>query len=570
MSFTGWAVTLGGVTVTFACDQETVCETTETLLDGVLNAPPDGLGLPGVRSNDVVYPQRDGARHFDDYYLQRFITLVGTVGPDEPACASCTTARQQLAELVKQWRRSCCDIEMVIHTPCDGQYVEGTPILGEQTIRRNLIRNPSFEENLNFWSVPSDTFCRGYDRCYTEDGGTTWCYSNPVDGDFTTSRGTDGGWVGAGYFRLTNDIPPTMPGVGFTYAPTSTVTEIDVTETETYTSSAYLRTSDPMDVVAQILWFDSIGALIGVSSGSSVEVGTGWTRVHVTATAPEGVDHAHAQWATTEVADWTAGDTLDIDGALFEVGAELLPYFDGDTADTDPVDDPTVGEQVIYNLWAGNPNLSISVQSTQTYEENLDRTLFGPVGIVGRPRVFEYKWQPRAENIADFTALFVSPDQRMYVLDECGTPGYQECRTITPGVSATCRTYDLCYSAGGRCYTDAGSVSLTFPVTAPVTGTERVYPLIVLYPGLSYPTIENMSSSEFIKFNGVVAGEPIQINTENGTAEGVQTGASYTHLLGGSIFMSMVPGNNEFRMFTNASEDTGTAEVCWRPTVVSI
>lgn len=570
MSFTGWAVTLGGVTVTFACDQETPCATTELLLDGVLNAPPSGLGLPGVRSEDQTYPQRDGVKHFDDWYLPRFITLVGTIGPDEPECSMCTTARQQLAALLAEWRRSCCDIELVIHTPCDGQFVEGVPILGEQSIRRNLIRNPSFEEDAQFWAIPSDTFCRGYDRCYTEDGGTTWCYSNPVDGDFTTSVETDGGWVGNNYFRLTNDIPPTMPGIGFTYAPTAGVTELAVTETNTYTSSAYLRASDPMDVVAQILWFDSLGALIGVSSGSAIEAGTDWTRVHVTATAPEGVDHAYAQWATTEVADWTAGDTLDIDGALFETGPDLLTYFDGDTADSYPVDDPTVGEQVIYNLWAGNPNLSVSIQSVQTYEENLDRSLYGPVGVVGRPRVFQYEWLPRDEQIANFTARFDGTDQRMYVLDECGTPGFQECRTITPGVAATCRTYDLCYTSGGRCYTDNASVSLTFPVTAPVRGTERVYPLIVLYPGLSYPTVENMSSSEFIKFNGVVTGEPIQIDTENGTAEGVQTGASYTHLLGGSIFMSMVPGNNDFRMFTNASEDTGNAQVCWRDSIVGI
>lgn len=569
MSFTGWAVTLGGVTVTFACDQETTCATTELLLDGVLNAPPDGLGLPGVRTEDVTYPQRDGVRHFDDWYIPRIITLTGTIGPDDPECSSCSTARQQLAALVTEWRRSCCDIELVIHTPCDGQYVEGTPILGEQTIRRNLIRNPSFEEDTSFWTVPTDSFCRGYDRCYTEDAGTTWCYNTIVDGVFTETLETDGGWVGDNYFRLTNVTPPTNPGIGFTYAPTLDVSEIDVLAGTQYTSSAYLRSSDPQDVAAQILWFDDIGTLLGVTTGETVQVETDWTRVHVTATAPENVDHAYAQWATLDVADWTAGDTLDIDGALFETGSDLLVYFDGDSTDTEPVDDPTVGEQVIYNVWTGNPNLSISVRSEQTYEANLDRSLYGPVGIVGRPRVFDYAWLPREEQIADFTARFDGADQRMYVLDECGTPGYQQCRTITPGVAESCRRYDLCYTEGGRCYTE-GSVSLVFPVTAAVRGTERVYPLIVLYPGLSYPTIENMSSGEFIRFNGVVEGEPIEIDTENGTATGVQTEASYTHLLGGSIFMSMVPGNNDFRMFTNASEDDGTASLCWRDTVVQI
>lgn len=572
MSFTSWAVTLGGVTLTSDCEHSNVgsnCTNFGNLLVDGLTAFPEGLGLPGLRTEDVTYFQRDGVRHFNDWYQPRIITLLAMIGPEQD-CESCATVRQQLSAVITEWRRSCCDIELVIHTPCDGQYEEGPPILGQQTIRRNLIRNPSFEEGLSFWTVPQDSFCRGYDRCYTEDGGTTWCYSNAIDGAFTESRPTDGGWVGDCYFRLTNDIPPTMPGVGFTYAPSTNVTEIDVVAGATYTSSAYLRASDPMDVVAQILWFDDIGTLLAVSSGPAVEAGTGWTRIHVTGTAPENVDHAHAQWATTEVADWTAGDTLDIDGALFEVGSDLLTYFDGDSTDVDPPAVPVVGEMIVTNLWTGNSNLSISIRSEQTYEENLDRSLYGPVGVVGRPRVANYRWLYRSEQVAEVTLRFDGTDQRMYVLDECGTPGYQECRTVTPGLIASCRTYDLCYTDGGRCYNSDSSTSLLLPVTIPVRGTERVYPLIVLYPGLTYPTIENMNSSEFIRFNGIVQGEPIQIDTENGVATGVDSDASYTHLLGGSIFLSMVPGDNQFRMYSNSTADTGEAAICWRNTVVSI
>lgn len=568
MPYTTWAVTLGDVTLTQSCDEHGTdinCPTDNLVIDA-LTAPPDGLGLPGLRTEDVVFLQRDGVRHFNDWYQPRIITVTGVIGPEED-CEKCTTVRQQLSELIAEWRRSCCDIELVIHTPCDGQYVEGTPILGPPVFRRNLIRNPSFEEDLSFWTVPQDSFCRGYDRCYTEDGGTTWCYANAVDGSFTESRETDGGYQGDAYYRLTNDVPPTTPGIGFTYQPPTDITEIDVSAGSQYTSSAYLRASDPMDVVAQILWYDDLGTLLGVSSGTAVEAGTDWTRISVSATAPEGVDHAYAQWATTDVSDWTAGDTLDIDAALFESGPDLLTYFDGDTEDiTDP---PEVGGEVTVNLWTGNENLSESVQASQTYVENFDRSLFGPFGIVGRPRVATYQWLNYEQQIAQFTLRFDATDQRMYVLDECGTPGYQECITIYPGLTQTCRTYDLCYTDGGRCYTSDSATSLILPVVATLRGTERVNPLIVLYPGLSYPTVENMNNSEFIRFNGVVGSEPIQIDTENGIATGVDTGASYTHLLGGSIFLSMTPGENQFRMYSNSSADTGYAAVCYRSTVVS-
>lgn len=532
---------------------------------GCLSRPPAGLGIPGKRTEDVTYNQRDGVKHFSDWYLERLITLEEVmVCNDTCGCGTPGNARAKAGALDKDWRRSCCDIEAVIYTDCNGQYDEGAPIPGQQTIRRNLIRNPSFEEDLSFWTLPQDSFCRTYDRCYN---GSTWCYANAVDGSFDESRETDGGWVGDAYMRLTAVIAPTMPGIGFTYAPSLDVNEIDVVTAESYTSSAYLRASDPQDVVAQILWYDDIGMLLGVVTGESVTVDSDWVRLSVSGTAPENVDHAYAQWATLG-SSWVTGGTLDIDGALFELGDELLPYFDGDSPDVEPNDPPEPGDQIVMNMWLGNPNLSESIQSSQTYEEFLDRTLYGPYGVVGRPRVADKDWIGQGSSCAEYLLRFDSPDQRLYVLDACGTPGYQQCRTITPGLIETCRSYDLCYSSGGRCY-DSGSPTLVVPVIVPVGGTEIVHPLLVLYPGLSYPTIENMTNSQFIRFNAVVQAEAIQIDTENGIATGVDSGQDYTELLGGSIYMTVSPGENQFRMYTNASDDSGTAAVCWRDTVVS-
>lgn len=572
---TAWGVRLGDAYISGGSSDTNLdnvsCDNSELTVVGCMTSVPQGLGIPGKRTQDVTYFERDGVRHFNDLYEPRIITIskVMVCGSNCDGSPSCS-AREKLRDLLLEWRRSCCDIELVLYTDCNGEFVEGPPILGQQLIRKNLIRNPSFEEDTQFWTVPSDSFCRTYDRCYTEDAGTTWCYSNAIDGSFTESLETDGGWVGNNYFRLTCDIVPTMPGIGFTYAPPFDVNEIDIVPGVTYTSSAYLRASDSMDVVGQILWFDNIGTLLGVTSGSAIDVGNDWTRVDVAGSAPENADHAYAQWATTEVSDWTVGDTIDIDGALFEASEELLDYFDGDTPDIDAPVTPQVGDRIETNLWSGNENLSISLQSSQVYEENIDRSLYGPVGVVGRPRVAEVNWVGRGTTCAEVLLRFDGTDQNMYVLDECGTPGYQQCRTVTPGLVQTCRSYDRCYSGEGRCYSNDSSFSLILPVTLPVRGTERVFPLIVLYPGLSYPTVENMNSGEFVKFNDVVSVEPIQIDTKNGIATGVDSGASYTHLLGGSIFMSMIPGDTQFRMYSNASDDSGYAAICWRDAVVSI
>lgn len=574
MGFTGWAVSLNGVMIQGGCDHgqeawdESDCGQNPMFVVDRLTAPPEGLGLPGLRNQDTTYAGRDGSVHFNDYYEPRVITLQATIGPNDD-CAECTSTRRQLSELIKAWRRSCCDIELVIHTPCDGDVVIGTPILGPQVVRRNLVRNPSFEEDLEWWTVPDDTLCRTYDRCYTEDGGTTWCYSTVIDGVFTETRETDGGYSGDAYMRLTCDTEPTSAGMGFTYAPPAP-SELDVTTGEAYVSSAYLRSSVAMKVAPQVLWYDSVGNMIGVSVGETVELSDidTWTRVSMEVVAPEGVSYARLQWITTDVDDWVVGATLDIDAAMFELGTELLDYFDGDTPDIN--DPPEVGGVVTTNFWYGNVHDSISVQSEQVWEENIDRTLVGPVGIIGRPRVASYQWRRSKKQIADVILAFVATDQRMYLLDECGTPGYQKCRTITPGLQQRCRSYDLCYTDGGRCYTAQSSTSNVIPVTASVGGTERVYPLIVLNPGLSYPTIENMDSSEFITFNGITDSEAILIDTYNGIATGQVTGQSYTHLLGGSVFLSMVPGENQFRMITSASADDGTASLCWRDTVVSI
>jgi hypothetical protein len=199
--------------------------------------------------------------------------------------------------------------------------------------------------------------------------------------------------------------------------------------------------------------------------------------------------------------------------------------------------------------------------------------LNGPFGIVGRPDKFYYKQRYRNDQVYDFTALFRAVDQRMYVLDECGTAGFSQCVNIEPGAQlfSICMTDGVCFSGAGFCFTEStetgGSVD---PTPVAVAGTERVYPTITLYPTLVSPTVENITTGEWVGYDGTVGDLPVTINTEQGTAFDSE-GNSLTHLLRGSLFLSMEPGNYEWRLLSSGEdvEEPGYAQLCWRDTVVS-
>lgn len=216
-----------------------------------------------------------------------------------------------------------------------------------------------------------------------------------------------------------------------------------------------------------------------------------------------------------------------------------------------------------------------------TCEERADT---GPYGIVGMPMEALGRWLKHDEQIWEFTLRFTGQDQRIFILDECGTAGYANCEEITPGtvVTSICFTADptdldpdpeptICFAGGGFCFpTEVDTGESVPPVEIEVCGTEKVYPTITLFPNLNKPTIENITTAEYVTFNGDVTDSPVVIDTYNGTA--FQDGVSVTHLLSGNIFLSMDPGTYELRLISTSDKDdpdTGTAQLCWRPTVVT-
>lgn len=192
--------------------------------------------------------------------------------------------------------------------------------------------------------------------------------------------------------------------------------------------------------------------------------------------------------------------------------------------------------------------------------------LEGPYGIVGRPRIqpSSFRWLDRSEQICDFTLRFDAIDQNIYILDSCGTPGYQRCVEVPPGATFGIVCEPLC---SPLCATEQASGSVD-PTIIVVGGTEVTFPTLTLWPNLTRPIIENMTTLDYITYNGVVTGNPVIINTEDMTA--TQDGESVTDLLGGSLKFPLSPGEFQLRLLTQSTDDTGHMTACVRDTLVSI
>lgn len=336
----GWAVKLNDVIVKSSCDDEFVlCPGSEAtvIADGGLDDTPDGLGIPGLRVEDVTYAQRDGVRHFNDWYTPRIITFKATIGPasttEDCESGDCTSVRDQVKTLLQAWKRQTDDVELVLYPPCNpGPYGFGLGPFGEGPF----------------------------------GGGTT------------------------------------------------------------------------------------------------------------------------------------------------------------------------------------------------------DDEATGPYGIIGRPRVAEAKWLYHDQQIATVLLRFDSVDQRVFILDGCGTPGYKTCTDIDPGTDV----YSLCEAALCEPICPTRTADSVDSTTIEVGGTEVVYPELTLWPNLTNPIIENQTTLDYITYDGTIVDFPVTINTEYLTA--TQNGVSVTHLLGGSLTFTMSPGEFDLRMLSGSDADTGYLTVCSRDTLVSL
>ena len=204
-----------------------------------------------------------------------------------------------------------------------------------------------------------------------------------------------------------------------------------------------------------------------------------------------------------------------------------------------------------------------------------DRALIGPYGIIGRPRVASKQWLQGKTGCASMLFRFDAVDHRMYVLDPSGEPGSgEQCVELTPAINASCRTYPRCYDSicspgvSGMSYTESSAVTGTGPQTTDNYGTLCAQPTIVLTGSLTSPTVTNTTTGQSVTYTGVInPGDTITIDTDTGTAVD-QDGIPRSYLLTGDTRLFLDAGENIIRLTSQGGGDTGTASVCYRPSVL--
>lgn len=524
----GWAVELDGIVISGSDDPG----------DGCLVAPPEGLGNPPIRNEDVTFPQRDGVRHFADWYEPRIITLEATVCPGGDGCGrSCPGAREHVRNILRAWGRRCDDVELKIWTDCSDSIDCPDESPG----------NPNDNWTLNGTAGQNVT---------TANSGLTLV--NPAGGTITYLQG--------GGARFTS-----TPGGSFTIG-RGLATDPD-------TQMSFLGVFSLPAAPASVLAFGSIKHAAGdvpavrmrvtpnreftLSDSQGITIGTG----------PIGTLQAGIIYQLTLVMDSTAGT---VTARLYSATGSLLGEQSSTTANM------TTNNLTGFDIGIVSSNPATSVDwhelemlggsTTEITPSGVqpmgpDRSLVGPYGIIGRPRLATVEWLRGRSGCARLQLRFDARDHRMFILDCEGGSG-EVCVVAEPNIETTGRSYPRCYTGAGMCF-DCDTGRESGDAIANVIGTECSAPTICFNGLLTNPILTNETTGDSIGLFGEVrAGEPpVCIDTETGTA--TQAGVSRTHLITGNPRFRLVPGTNVLRLTSTGTTDGGNAQICFRPFVVS-
>jgi hypothetical protein len=277
---------------------------------GCLLIPPAGLGVPGVRSGDVAFAQRDGVVQFADYYEPRQITLQVIVEND--GCPGCTTgmsARQKVSRLTQEWSRNCSGASLVLFTDCHdpnatdeekiykGPYlVHGRPRVADVTWERSnrgmarvTLRFDAADARLILLNALGPDFVWDSEQVQTLDAGeqnlnaedyrlegrTMTLNGATVVDTFPASGAPDGGSYFSREFIAANTSSPmtmdvTASGLG----------AIPATAAATYTVSWWAQKSvvGGPQTRTNMAWYNAAGGLISTTVGTNMNAATSWSR----------------------------------------------------------------------------------------------------------------------------------------------------------------------------------------------------------------------------------------------------------------------------------------------------
>lgn len=285
---------------------------------GFLTLPPDGLGVPPVRSGDVAFAQRDGVVQFADYYEPRILTFQVDI-PNE-GCPGCPSARQAVSRLTQEWSRNCTGASLVIFSDCHdpdateeervylGPYlVRGRPRAAEVTWRRSDVGGASvllrFDakdarmllldtipgtlwDPLHTQTAEADEQNRAQDptlstRTMTLNGATVTDTHRTSGGPL----GGDGGpWFERFFIAANTSSPMTMDAAG------SGTAGIPVTAGTSYTVSWWAQKNPGGGPTTRVnmRWADAAGVTLSTTSGTNMSALADWSRHSQTFVAPVG------------------------------------------------------------------------------------------------------------------------------------------------------------------------------------------------------------------------------------------------------------------------------------------
>lgn len=287
---------------------------------GCLLLPPDGMGVPPVRSGDVAFAQRDGVVQFGDYYEPRILTF--QVSVDGDGCPGCdpVSARQKVSRLTEEWSRNCDGASLAIFSDChnpdaldeekvyNGPYiVHGRPRVAQVAWRRSNIGGA--DVTLRF-----DCEDAALRLIVDSDVGQFWTADHTVDvdaggnggnmhpnyrlqgltmttngGTFTDTELSSGGPDGGSFFSRSTIVANTTSPMTMDTTPTGTGA-IAVVAGQSYTVSwwAQKNPSGGPQTRVNMRWFDGAGATISTVPGTNMNVAATWVRLSETFVAPVG------------------------------------------------------------------------------------------------------------------------------------------------------------------------------------------------------------------------------------------------------------------------------------------
>ena len=317
--------------------------------------------LPGIETPDIARGLDDGSYDVRGRRTARNITLTGSILVPDPSYAS--IARQKLMEAIDLvytggWL-------YVDESPTKAAYVR---LVGQPTIVSVTPRG-----RINF-SVPlraGDPIKCGWDEAFN-DGytavGLSNLFSNPnFDGGSTTgwatntgidsiAASTDYAYDGTYSLKVTAD----GTGANFGLFPSGS---LKIDGGDTYTLSAYIRDLDTgVQYRGLLYWYETNEAgapTIGSSAGERVSItSTGWTKVSVTAKAPENANYV---WALIYATSTPSNGTIAYFDAAELRKAKDVIYLD---QASNLIANPSF-ESGVSTGWAiGSGTTSITVSST--------------------------------------------------------------------------------------------------------------------------------------------------------------------------------------------------------------